>query len=113
MERIRIGDEVIVTGGNHKGKVGKVLSIVKKGKKIARTGHRVLVEGVTGKKHVKPNPNIGQEGAIKDINIPIHISNIMHHNPATGKGERIGVKEVDGRNVRYFKSNNEVIDVVS
>ena len=63
------------------------------------------------KKHVKPNPMQGTTGGIIEKTMPIHISNIALFNPATGKGDRVGFKEVDGRNVRIFRSSGETVGV--
>ena len=73
----------------------------------------MLVEGVNVvKKHTKPNPNAGVQGGIVEQERPIHVSNVLIFNPSTGKGDRIGVRSLeDGTRVRYFKSNNEVVDV--
>jgi large subunit ribosomal protein L24 len=73
----------------------------------------VLVENVNMvKKHSRPNPNKGVSGGIMDKEAPLHISNVALYNSATGKGERVGVKVLeDGRKVRYFKGNGEVVDV--
>lgn len=98
MQRIRKGDEVIVIAGKDKGKKGVVLSRVDE--------NHVTVEGVNGaKKHVRPNPMTGVEGGIVDKVLPIDHSNVMLVNPATGKGDRVGFKVVDGKKVRVFKSN--------
>lgn len=104
MRKIRQGDDVIVVAGKDKGKRGTVLSVV--------PGERVFVEGVNMvKKHQKPNPLQGTPGGIIEKEAPLHISNVMMFNKAKGGGDRIGVKTLeDGRKVRYFKSNNEVID---
>ena len=102
MERIRKGDEVVVISGKDKGKRGVVLARV--------DATRVRVEGVgTVKKHVRPNPMKGVAGGIVDKTMPIDISNVMLFNPATKKGDRVGVKVVDGRKVRVFKSNGAVV----
>jgi len=70
----------------------------------------VLVEGINVvKKHVRPNPMQGTTGGIVEKTLPIHISNVALFNPATGKGDRVGIKEVDGRKVRIFRSNGEVV----
>jgi len=105
MQKIKKGDDVMVIAGKDKGKRGSVLKVLEAGK--------VLVEGVNlAKKHMKPNPNIGQAGGIVDREMPLHISNVALFNPATGKGDRVGVRILeDGRKVRYFKSSNEVVDV--
>jgi large subunit ribosomal protein L24 len=102
--RIRKGDDVIVIAGKDKGKRGTVLSV---------TDERVLVENINlAKKHVKPNPNKGEQGGIVDKEMPLHISNVALFNPATDKGDRVGFKTLDdGRKVRVFKSNGEVVDV--
>ena len=98
MQRIRKGDEVVVIAGKDKGKRGVVL---------ARIDERhITVEGINQvKKHVRPNPMKGVTGGIVDRTMPIDQSNVMLFNPATGKGERIGFKEVDGKTLRVFKSS--------
>jgi large subunit ribosomal protein L24 len=105
MSKIRKDDNVIVITGKNKDKRGKVLKVLADGK--------VLVEGVNiVKKHVKPNPNKGIEGGIKEKEAPIHCSNVALINPATNAAGRVGFKYLeDGRKVRYFKSDNEVIDI--
>jgi len=104
MNKIRKGDEVILSTGKDKGKRGTVLSILD-------TGH-VLVEGANMvKKHAKPNPIKGVAGGIINKEMPVDISNVALFNPATQKGERVGFKTLDdGRKVRVFKSSGEVVD---
>ncbi|HRE14094.1 MAG TPA: 50S ribosomal protein L24 [Usitatibacteraceae bacterium] len=104
MEKIRKGDQVVVTTGKDKGKRGTVLRVLPTG--------RVLVEGVNRvKRHTRPNPMKGQAGGILDKEMPIHRSNVALLNPATGKGDRVGIRVLDdGRKVRFFKSNGEVAD---
>jgi len=104
MQRIRQGDEVIVIAGKDKGRRGSVTRVFDDG--------RVIVENVNlVKKHQKPNPNAGVPGGIVEKEAPLHLSNVMLFNAATGKGDRVGVKTLgDGRKVRYFKSNGEVVD---
>lgn len=104
MQRIKTGDEVIVICGKDKGAKGVI--------KEFRGDDMVLVEGINlVKKHQKPNPNINQQGGIIEKEMPIHVSNVMPFNPITEKGDRIGIKTLeDGRRVRYFKSNNEILD---
>lgn len=105
MNKIRKGDEVIVIAGRSKGQRGMVLRCLE--------NDRLMVENVNMvKKHVKPNPNAGTAGGILDQEAPIHVSNVMLFNPDTQKGDRVGIKTLDdNRKVRYFKSNQEVIDV--
>ena len=94
MQRIRKGDEVIVITGRDKGKKGTVTAVHDDGK--------VVVEGINiVKKHVKPNPMLGQAGGIMDKTLPIEGS--------TGKGDRVGYKVVDGKKVRVFKSDGAVV----
>jgi len=104
MNKIRTGDEVIVIAGRDKGKRGKVLSRADE--------QHVVVEGVNiVKKHAKPNPMKGVTGGIVEKTMPIDQSNVAIFNPATGKADRVGVKAVDGKNVRVFKSNGAEIKV--
>lgn len=105
MQKIKKGDEVIVTSGKDKGRRGNVLQVL--------TNDKLLVEGVNlVKKHAKPNPMKGEQGGIVSKEMPLHRSNVMLFNPATNKGDRVGIKTLDdGKKVRYFKSNNEVVDV--
>ena len=100
--KIRKGDEVIVITGKDKGRRGTVLQVF--------ADERVLVEGVNlAKKHIKPNPNIGEMGGIKDKAMPLDVSNVMVFNPKTKKGERVGFRvEEDGSKVRVFKSGDQV-----
>jgi len=110
MQKIRKGDLVVVTTGKDKGKKGSILRVLEA---------KVLVEGINRvKKHQRPNPVKGQTGGIVDKEMPLHVSNVMLVNPATGKGDRVGFKflEAQGgntepRKVRFFKSNGEVVDV--
>lgn len=105
MNRLKKGDDVIVVTGKDKGRTGTVLSVL--------GDDRVLVENVNMvKKHKKPNPNQGEAGGIVDQEAPIHASNVMPYNPRTKRGDRIGTKVLkDGRKVRVFKSDDEVVDV--
>lgn len=104
MKRIKKGDQVIVIAGKDKGRQGTVLKVA---------DDRVLVETINmAKKHTKPNPMAGVEGGIVDVAMPLDVSNVMLLNPMTNKGDRVGFKTLDdGRKVRYFKSNGEVVDV--
>jgi len=104
MRKIKKGDDIVVTAGKDKGKRGTILRVVDE--------KRIVVESVNiAKKHQKPNPNLGVAGGIVEIEMPMDISNVMLFNPATGKGDRVGFKILeDGRKVRFFKSNGEVVD---
>lgn len=105
MRKMRKGDDVVVITGKDKGKRGTVLRVLE--------ADQVLVEGVNKvKKHQKPNPMKGQPGGIVEKEMPLHLSNVALFNPATQKADRVGVRVLeDGRKVRFFKSNGEVLDV--
>ncbi|EKD54616.1 MAG: 50S ribosomal protein L24 [uncultured bacterium] len=105
MKKIKKGDEVVIIAGKDKGRRGVVQSVLK--------DNMFIVEGInTAKKHVKANPNTGEKGGIVIKTCPIHGSNVMLYDQASSKGSRVGVRTLeDGRNVRYFKSTDEVIDV--
>ena len=104
MDKIRKNDEVIVLTGKDKGRRGVVKQRV--------DANYVVVEGINvAKKATKPNPMTGVTGGIIDKLMPIHVSNVALFNAATGKADRIGFKDVDGKKVRIFKSNGEVVKV--
>ncbi len=105
MSKIRKGDEVIVIAGRDKGKRGTVSKIV--------SDEQLLVEGVNVvKRHTRPNPSKGTTGGIIEKEMPIHRSNIALYNPQLSKADRVGIKRLeDGKKVRYFKSNDEVVDI--
>lgn len=104
MNKIRRGDEVVVLTGRDRGRRGVVLRRV--------DDERVVVEGVNRvKKHVRPNPLKGEVGGIVEKEMPLHISNVALFNPAAQKGDRVGIRVLeDGRKVRFFKSNGELVD---
>lgn len=105
MQRIRKGDDVMVIAGKDKGKRGTVLKVVDE--------NRVIVENINiARKHQKANPQVGEPGGIVDKAMPIHVSNVALYNPQKGGADRVGFKVLeDGRKVRVFKSNGEVVDV--
>ena len=104
MEKIRKGDEVIVITGKDKGKRGVV--------QLRVDAQHIVVDGVNvAKKAVKPNPMTGATGGIVDKLMPIHVSNVALFNAATGKADRVGVKLIDGKRVRVYKSTGEVVKV--
>ena len=105
MRKIKVGDDVMVIAGKDKGKRGTVLRVI--------GADHVVVENVNvAKKHQKPNPNQGVAGGIMDKEMPMHVSNVGLYNPARGSADRVGFKVLgDGRKVRVFKSDGEVVDV--
>jgi large subunit ribosomal protein L24 len=103
-KKIRKGDQVVVLSGRDKGRRGAVLQVFPDG--------RVLVESVNvAKKHTKPNPTANKQGGIIEKALPLAISKVAIWNPAEKKADRIGFKTLtDGKKVRFFKSNGEMID---
>ena len=102
MNKIRKNDEVIVLTGKDKGKRGQVQQCV--------DADHIVVAGINvAKKATKPNPMTGAVGGIVDKLMPIHISNVALFNAASGKADRVGFKDVDGKKVRIYKSTGEVV----
>ena len=105
MQKLKTGDEVIVLTGKSNGQRGKIT-------KMIFEKNRVVVEGLNMmKKHVRPNPQAGIQGGIVEKEAPMNISNIALFNPKTGKADKVGIKvQEDGKRVRFFKSNGELVD---
>ena len=109
MKRIRKGDEVIIIAGKSKGHAGKVLRVTENGVVVA--GGNLI------KKHVKANPQKPEtKGGIITLEAPLHVSNVAHYNPITKMADKVGFKFIENggvtTKVRYFKSNDEIIDRV-
>ena len=101
--KIRRDDEVIILAGKDKGKTGKVTKV------LVESG-KVFVEGVNLiKKHTKPVPQLQQPGGIVEKEAPLQVSNVAILNPKSGKADRVGFRFEDGKKVRFFKSDNELI----
>ena len=104
MRKIKKGDDVIVIAGKDKGKRGTVL-------RVLDCDHLVIEGANRVKKHQRPNPMKNTPGGIVEKEMPLHVSNVALYNATTKKADRMGVKTLDdGRRVRYYKSNGEVID---
>ncbi len=115
MNKLKIGDEVIVISGRDKGKTGKIakfLDYVHRKTDNVHTKVRAIVEGINMvKKHEKGNPNAQKPGGIKSIEAPIQVSNLKILNVLTGKADKVFIKILDdGKKVRCYKSNGEFID---
>ncbi len=106
MRKLRKGDEVVVLAGKDKGKRGVVLRVIQDLEKI-------IVENINMvKRHTKGNPTQGTPGGIVEKEMPLHVSNVAIWNPVSNKGDRVGIKMLkDGKKVRFFKSNDEVVDI--
>ncbi|CAL4323771.1 50S ribosomal protein L24 [Buchnera aphidicola] len=101
--KIRLNDKVIVITGKDKKKIGIIKKVFLKKK--------VIVEGINiVKKHQKPIPSQKQKGGILEKESYIHISNIAILNPQTKKPDKIGFRFENGKKVRFFKSNNLLIE---
>lgn len=98
---IKKGDKVLVISGSYKGTEGEVLEVIPK-------KYKALVDGVNeAKKHNKPSQD--NPGGIQDINLPIHLSNLMLLDPKSGERTRVGRRVEDGKSVRYSKKSGEII----
>ncbi len=106
MRRLRKGDDVVVLAGKDRGKRGVVL-------KVIQDMEKVIVENINMvKRHTKGNPAQGTPGGIVEKEMPLHVSNVAIWNPVSNQADRIGIKMLeDGQKVRFFKSNDEVVDV--
>ena len=104
MKRLRKGDQVVVLSGRDKGRKGEIKQVLADGS--------LLIEGVNvAKKHQRPNPQRNVQGGILEKEMPIEASKVAVWNAAKGKGDRVGFKTLaDGKKVRFFKSNDEVLD---
>jgi large subunit ribosomal protein L24 len=105
MKKIRKGDQVVVLSGRNKGRRGAVLQVLADG--------RVVVESVNMvKKHQRPNPQVNKQGGIIEKEMPLPVSKVAIWNPASKRGDRVGIKTLaDGKRVRFFKSSGEMLDV--
>jgi large subunit ribosomal protein L24 len=106
--KIKVNDKVIVITGSEKGKIGKVNAILKR-------KMRVIVEGVNvGIKHVKSKKTKSQEkttkGSLKQMEFPLHYSNVQIYSEMTKKGSRIGISLDDNKKVRFLKKTKEIIE---
>jgi large subunit ribosomal protein L24 len=105
MNKIRKGDQVVVLSGRDKGRKGAVLQVLADGRVVIESINRV-------KKHQKPNPQANKQGGIIEKEMPLPVSKVAIWNPSAKKGDRVGIKVLaDGKRVRFFKSNGEMLDV--
>ncbi len=105
MKKFKKGDDVVVLAGRDKGKRGTILRVL--------DDQRALVDSVNVvKKHTRPNPNKGETGGIIEKESPIRLSNLGMYNPNSKTADRVGFKFLeDGKKVRVFRSDGEMIDV--
>ncbi len=104
MKKIRKGDQVVVLSGRDKGRHGAVLQVLADGRVVVESINRV-------KRHQKPNPQVGRQGGIVEKEMPLPLAKVAIWNPGAKRGDRIGFKRLaDGKKVRFFKSNGEMLD---
>jgi large subunit ribosomal protein L24 len=104
MRKIRKGDQVVVLSGRDKGRQGAVVQVLSDGRLVVENVNKV-------KRHQKPNPQAGKQGGILEKELPLALSKVAIWNPGAKKADRIGFKTLtDGKKVRFFKSNGEMID---
>ena len=101
--KVKKGDDVVVLAGKDVGRRGTITRVV-------NGTDKVIVDGVNiSKRHTKPKGQVMQGGII-DKEMPIHVSNVAVWNPVTQKADRVGIRVLeDGRKVRFFKSNGELL----
>jgi large subunit ribosomal protein L24 len=100
--KIKKGDNVVVISGRDRGRSGEVL-------KVFPEDRRLIVQGVhMARRHTKPR--MGDPGGMVDKELTIHVSNVAHVDPSSGKATRIGYQVVDGKKVRVARRSGEVID---
>ncbi len=103
MQRLQVGDRVIVVRGDDKGQAGKVLRLVK-------SKNSVVIEGVNRvKRHMKATPQ--KPGGILDVEAPVHVSNVMLIDPESGKPTRVRHEVRDGKKVRVAARSGAAIEV--
>ena len=100
--KIKKGDNVIIITGKDKGKKGKIVRVLVK-------ENKVIIEGLNMiKKHQHPKKS-GEKGSMKNIEMPLHASNVMMLDPKTGKATRLGKKKVGEKMVRIARKSNQEI----
>lgn len=100
--KLKSGDQVVVTAGDHKGSEGKIM-------RVFAEKNKAIVEGVNMvKKHEKPSA-ANPQGGIAEKEAPLHISNLSLIDPKSGSATRVGYRMEDGKKVRFSKKSNQVI----
>lgn len=100
--KLKKGDNVILITGKDKGKKGKIV-------RVLISQDKVIVEGANMmKRHQRPRKS-GEKGVTKNIEMPIHVSNVMMLDPKSNKPTRLGKKRVGNKMVRVAKKSNQEI----
>ena len=100
--KIKSGDTVIVTAGDHKGSEGKVMKVILEKNKAIVEGENMV------SKHEKPSATNPQGGIVKK-EAALHISNLSLIDPKTGSSTRVGYRMEEGKKVRFTKKSNQVL----
>ena len=108
--KIKSGDNIIVIAGSHKGHTGVVNRVKLISKKGKQPSFYVYVDGITCKKHVRPNPNKETEGGIMDVAKAIHVSNVAIKNPDSNAADRIGYTTDDSGKHRIYRKTQKSVD---
>ena len=103
MQKLKVNDDVIVLSGRDRGRRGRVRELLSDGRVIVTGIHRV-------KKHVRANPQMQIQGGIEEKEAPIQRSNIALYDPSTQKPARVGIREENGRKIRFFKGSKNPVD---
>jgi len=100
--KIKKGDQVVVTTGREKGKTGEVIE-------VRPSESRVIVQGVNMvTKHIRPSQT--NAGGIEKKEAPLHISNVAHVDPVSGKPTRVGFEiNKDGSKIRIARRSGKAI----
>jgi len=99
--KIKKGDQVVVTTGRDKGKTGEVVEVI-------RDESRVLVRGCNlVKRHTRPTQT--SPGGIISKEAPLHISNVAHIDPESGKATRVGYEVKDGKKIRVARRSGKAL----
>lgn len=101
--KIRCNDEVIMLAGKDKGKRGKI-------KCVFLDKNKAIVSGINlVKKHQKPIPDKHQSGGILKKEAAVNLSNVAIFNPVLSKADRVLFKIQNGKKIRVYKSNGNII----
>lgn len=107
MNKLKKGDQVIVTSGKDKGTIGTIEKVIER-----EDRKLVVVSGVNlQKKHFKGRPGTNEESQIKQISLPIDYSNVRILNPETNKIDKVKFSMVDGVKTRVYRSSGQPIVV--
>jgi large subunit ribosomal protein L24 len=100
--KLKKGDNVIIIAGKDKGKSGKIVHVLVKKNKVIVDGLNMM------KKHQRPRKS-NEKGTMKNIEMPLSVSNVMMIDPKTGKATRLGKKKIGEKMVRITKKSGQEV----